>query len=65
MTWNYRLMRYSSGGIGIHEVFYDDAGVPASWTERAVGLVGVDLEDIRSGLSLMAMSLDKPVLDYE
>jgi hypothetical protein len=24
MSWNYRIIRYPSGGYGLHEVYYDD-----------------------------------------
>ena len=37
-TWNYRIVRYRDNkGFGLHEVFYDDDGLPWTMTEDPVG----------------------------
>ena len=32
MGWNHRVMRHEGGWLGVHEVFYDDAGAPAFYS---------------------------------
>jgi hypothetical protein len=40
MSWNYRIVRYHDGeGFGLHEVFYDDAGLPWGMTENPASFV--------------------------
>lgn len=36
--WNYRVLRYPDGALGVHEVFYTD-GKPTSCTEDPIGAV--------------------------
>jgi hypothetical protein len=33
-TWNYRIVRYTNGGLGLHEVYYDEAGMITGRTEN-------------------------------
>jgi hypothetical protein len=67
MTWNYRAVRYANGCIGLHEVFYDDAGKPMQRTEAAVGFaVDADetVEDLIRDLEMAIADLRRlPVLD--
>jgi hypothetical protein len=65
MSWDNRIFRYKNGELGIHEVFYDEEDDKISWTLDAVGCYGNDLEDLREGLRLKMLALDKPILDYE
>lgn len=38
MTWNNRIVRHKDGsGFGLHEVLYDDEGLPWAMTEEPVG----------------------------
>jgi hypothetical protein len=62
--WNYRVLRYKDGEMGIHEVFYDN-GKPTSCTENAVGVVGENLTEMRKTLGLMTAALEAPALDRE
>jgi hypothetical protein len=40
MSWNYRIVRYRNGeGFGLHEVFYDDFGLPWGMTENPAKFV--------------------------
>lgn len=64
MGWNYRVLRYSNGELGIHEVYYDEAGNPTSCTEDAVGPGGDDLAEIRAVMEDMKSALAQPILDY-
>lgn len=69
MTWNYRVVqRDSSEGsvVGIHEVYYDENGLPMWYTTDPSGPLA-DLESdgshgLRAVLELMWQALDKPVL---
>lgn len=63
--WNYRVMRYKDGALGIHEVYYDGAERPHSCTENPIGAVGDDLDDLRAVLQRMLVSLEVDILDYE
>jgi hypothetical protein len=63
--WNYRLLRHSDGCLAIHEAYYNTEGHPTSATERPVGIVGDDVEEVRRVLEMMARSLGEPVLDYQ
>ena len=70
MSWNYRIVRYLDGrGFGLHEVFYDENGLPYGMTESPCAFVcGPDerprgvvasLEDALLGLS-GRVPLDEP-----
>lgn len=54
--WNYRVLRYPDGALGVHEVFYTD-GKPTSCTEDPIGAVGDDLEELRRELEAMLRGL--------
>ena len=78
MSWNYRVMAIPHPKDGwdgevsltINDVFYDEAGKPNSYGElleppqyRGGEVPGGDtIEEIREGLRLMALALDKPIL---
>lgn len=64
-TWNYRVLRYQSGDVGIHEVYYDDDGKAVSCTVDEIGAMGADLDELRSDLEHMMRALSLPVLDYD
>ena len=50
MSWNYRIVRYRDhAGLGLHEVYYDDAGEPWGMTAEAVRFV-CDAEEGESGI---------------
>lgn len=65
MGWDYRVMRYASGKLGIHEVYSDDSARPAFCTSEAVSLEGDDLDALRQELERMSEALALPVLDFE
>lgn len=64
--WNYRVMKsYVSGETyyAIHEVYYDDAGEPHSWTEDAIDPVGDTLDELRNELLHMLVALERDVFE--
>ena len=62
--WNYRILRYDSGEVGIHEVYYDDKGNPENCTQDPVGIVGDDVEELRDVLAQYGEAFKKPILDF-
>lgn len=71
MTWNYRVIEFVSGQDrwrAIHEVFYNDAGAPTSYGERAA-TVGWDAaegnESAVRTLEGMRIAFTLPVLSSE
>lgn len=65
MSWNYRLIRYEDGSLGIHEVFYRDQGDPWTCTRDAIGIVGEDMEEIRLEIARFLIATNKPILDWD
>ena len=66
--WNYRVMLHRSlGGIrfGIHEIFYNEAGQPHSWTEDPIELNAETLEELKNDLQHMLKAFEQPVLDLD
>jgi len=71
MTWNYRVLAREYKGFNendvtfsIHEVYYNDDGVPEMCTEDAVSVVGDNLAEISNTLLWMKKALKKPILSY-
>ena len=49
MSWNYRVI-FQDDCYSIHEVYYDDEGNIESWTERAVGISGETIRELKGDL---------------
>lgn len=65
-TWNYRIMQYAGDdGYGIHEVYYNESGVPENCTAEDVGVVGETIEELRASYEMMAEAFRLPVLQYD
>lgn len=47
--WNYRVMRHEGGWLAVHEVSYDEAGRPTSYSVEPT-IFGVPDEDDLKGL---------------
>jgi hypothetical protein len=68
MSWNYRIVKYKDGsGYGLHEVYYDDAGLAWSMTERAIDFTA-DSDDGPGGIAdAMELAIkdarERPVFD--
>lgn len=70
MSWNHRIVKQTTelGGqeyamYGLHEVFYDDAGKPGSWTKEPVAIVGDDFKETAEIFMQMSRAFFKPVLE--
>jgi hypothetical protein len=68
MSWNYCIVRYRNGeGFGLHEVFYDDDGLPWGMTEKPAAFVsGTDEGPAGIKASLLRARVDaikRPVFD--
>ena len=65
MTWNYRIMRYSSGELGIHEVYYEQGKIDG-WTKEPI-IVGDNVEELYSILETIRTDIEKSkndILEY-
>ena len=69
--WNHRVLvkEYSDEDgkqfeFGIHEVYYDDDGVPNMCTEEPVAVVGESLAGLGQTLDWMRACLLQPLLAY-
>lgn len=68
-TWNYRIVRHHqpSEWLGLHEVFYDDAGLPSSMTADPIDFVCDGEEGPEGIVRALEMALadakGRPVLD--
>lgn len=66
--WNHRIVHKvdeTSEILGIHEVFYDDEGIPEMVTVNPVGAVGDTLLELREELLSMLAAFEKPILEYD
>lgn len=68
MEWNFRIVRYHDGsGYGLHEVFYNDDGVPVSMTEKPDGFAADPDEGPESIIEQLDAArrdaVNQPVLD--
>lgn len=59
--WNYRLLKYTDGSVGIHEVYYRN-NRPVACSERAVGIVADSSQTLPAVLERVAKALSKPPL---
>ena len=65
MSWNHRVLAFEHKGSAyfqIHEVYYDENGVPNSYTEKAVSVSAEEFKDLEWTLNKMKECLKKDVL---
>jgi hypothetical protein len=81
MSWNYRVIFHKAGQLkenpnlkweeylAIHEVYYDENGVPNSTTKDPITISGEEGKDslvsIKWILEGITKALQKPILDYD
>jgi hypothetical protein len=71
--WNYRFCKqtYRAGTeleeveISLREVYYNSQNEITGVTERAVGIVGKTVGDIRQTIDLINRALEKEILDMD
>ena len=65
MGWNHRVLAWEHKGevtFQIHEVYYDDSGVPNGYTKEAIAVGGEKIGDLKWQLRKMKKCLKKPIL---
>lgn len=63
-SFNYRILKYKTGEIGIHEVFYNDDNSICSFTEKPV-IVADNIEKLHEELNKIKSDVSKhKILDY-
>jgi len=69
MSWNYRIViKTTEDGdhyYGIHEVYYDEAGLADSCTETPCDPFGETREELRDNVNQMAEAFTMPALHYD
>ncbi|MDP3987307.1 MAG: hypothetical protein Q8P81_03725 [Nanoarchaeota archaeon] len=74
MHWNYRVIKrvvkykgrdgneLREDFYAIYEVFYEEDGMPTSWSESPMHIQGESLEELKHDHDLYKRALEKPVL---
>jgi hypothetical protein len=65
MSWNHRVIKNKEGELEIHEVFYDEDGIPDMMTEKPIAPFGETLEDLIWCLKSMLAGCDDAIIDPE
>lgn len=69
MSWNYRIViKTTEDGdhyYGIHEVYYDEAGLVGSCTENPCDPFGETRVELQDNINQMAEAFTRPVLHYD
>lgn len=70
MTWNHRVIKFYPEGqdpyYAIHEIYYDDEGIPWAFTKNPASVVWDNdetFESPRFSLDSMRKALDLPILE--
>jgi len=67
--WNYRVISaYCGNGefeYAIHEVYYNEAGEPTSWSEKPAVVLAGEPEGIQCQIGLFQKALEKPWLSMK
>ena len=65
MSWNHRVLAHKYQEevfFKIHEVFYDENGIPNGYSAEAETIHGENIKEIRWTLNKMKECLKKPIL---
>lgn len=65
MGWNHRVLAHKYREevyLQIHEVFYDENGIPNGYTAEPITIGAEDIKGIRWTLNKMKECLKKPIL---
>lgn len=63
-TWNYRIVESTNGELSIHEVYYDDMGVPTDWTAEGVAPYGETMAELNTCFNMMQDAFYEPILKW-
>jgi hypothetical protein len=64
-NWNYRVIytpTNQENSFAIHEVFYNDEGLPIGATKNPVELGASSMEDLQLTVDRLKDAMDKPIL---
>lgn len=65
MSWNHRILAHDLGvdiEFQIHEVYYDENGVPYGYTQKPIPVCSDTIKGIKWTLRRMLESTKKPIL---
>lgn len=69
MKWNHRILAHKEPGgdifFLIHEVYYNETGIPETYTVKGAKIGGYDMNGIKWSLKKMEECLKKPILDAD
>ena len=68
MGWNHRVLEHTDNDqvyYMIHEVYYDDKGVPNGYAENGTKVLGDTTMELKWALDRMLDALSKPILSVE
>lgn len=68
MSWNHRILAHEHKDeiyLQIHEVYYNEEGIPNGYTEKGVSVGSEDIEGINWVLDKMKECADKPILSVK
>jgi hypothetical protein len=66
--WNHRVIKTTELGedlFAVHEVQYNTAGKPISYTDEAVTLDAMPLSELHETLALLSLATAQPVLTLD
>lgn len=67
MGWNHRIMAHEHEGeiyLEVHDVYYNDAGVPNACTDKGITVGADTMEGIQWVLEKIEECASKPILWY-
>jgi len=67
MSWNHRILAHNEGDeiyLEIHEVYYDENGLPNGYTSNPTTIGGEDVKSINWTLNKVLECTKKPILYY-
>lgn len=65
MIWNYRVMATEYKGdivLQVHEVYYNDKGVPSSYSDEPSTIGGENIEEIKDIIQKLEEAANRPIL---
>lgn len=68
MKWDYRIIYQKINEdelYSVHEVYYDEEDRPVLYVKEPAKLLGGNIEQLREQWSLIAKSLEKPILEKQ